>query len=1082
MTESIPQAIQAELPLFSGRAWLPEKILTWYQQKGPRLLLLTGEMGTGKSLAAAWLAGLGGDAPPGIAGEQHAELRSQVLGVHFCQAGGGSMAPKSMSIYFNERLSEKISGFDQAFTDSLPELVRIDARLQVESLGAGASAKVVNISNLSLGEYGDQKSFLILLHDPLKRLYQDGYNQPLLLVVDGLDEAALYTERYTILDLMKQLDELPQEVRFLATIRSNSTYIGDFPGAARIDLVDDSPNVRQEVWDFVHFRLAGLPKAIGAELVEKVTDAADGMFLYAALECFDLLYRHQQGEQLSGITLPVGLPGIYRQELRRWIARTEQEWERNGAVLGLIGVGQGRGLNRTVLEEVLGGNVLPRLNACRPYLDGTLTEGPFRLFHKSLSEYLMEDQKNVDFHVDAWRMHKTLADYYWDLEHGESPWAIWDPYGLAFAAKHLRFASESPLLSESRQQTARLVALLANSGYRKFFLQHVQAYRESVQAFRELEQQVESALQAAIAQKGQGGAALVVQAALTKHRFHQGHSLPVEIFDQAQAGNLGEAMRMLAALELDSKWAKLSALEAAWLAAAAGADQAASTVMQEAQGIAVNTWPLDLLAGRAEAVWTHNEPGWQPLPHSPDRDTVQAMLKRLGGGEVEEGRISEYLNSATGLVSEQLLAGTEMLDPDSASGYMAFEDGPSLVAYAHDNEEEGKRIFENYVRIHGANQYLHYRNLSLWLLTDPVLRHPDPKWARWGLRTILEQALKPVDLSHEQEDIDLAALALQARLQATGAQEEFDNRRRWALQVASELSEERYHSDQYGRFKQRLCALAEAASLLPPLPALKVKGDGDPCQQAGDDGVDELIRRAVCMAGGFAGFLYQAWLRLSDTVRICRRQAVFSLQDCLEQAMLSARNIHDQSFAVRAVAEVNAMRELFRELPAGEKLQVLVRRFAADPLAPEFTPRLLVGDEYKGRNTGGAKVNVLYGIRHPINLRHLAQELDLPEESLERLNRPEIAGLSANLKDGDWVRLPADDFAPRLAERFSAEALSSDLAPVQKQELIQMLVPVAARRGSSLDITLARLLLAAQVSDEKSLTALRLAIVKKPGV
>jgi hypothetical protein len=735
-------------------------------------------------------------------------------------------------------------------------------------------------------------------------------------------------------------------------------------------------------------------------------------------------------------------------------------------------VAQGWGLARLALEEVRGEDVLPALKTCRQYLDGKLNDGPFRLFHASLSEYLFEDTDNQDFHLDAWRQHKALADYYWNQTNGKPAWKNWDAYGVQYAPAHLRLASETPLVNEKQRQIRRLVELLGEREYQQCFL-------SSSPDYNRLGQLVGSALQTVNVQKGAAAALLVTKAALNLYRFRRARDLPAAIFSKAEAGELGNAMRMLAALELEPKWARAAALTAVWLAAAAGAMPAAQAVFAETASMGVNVYPLPLLAGRVNAHWTKVEPGWEPLPaNSPDQQVVLDILRRLGGGEYDAEQISEYLNSTRGLISERTFSAFEGLSPDAASGYMAYLDGPTLVTYARFHEAEGKNFFESYVRIHGANQYQHYRDLSLWLLVEPVLRHPKPEWARWGMRLILEQALKPVDVSHDREDIDLAALARLAQQGDANAVEEFDNRRRWGIQAAAELSEERGSSDQYGRNKQRLCALAEAASCLGGLPALSARMDD--CEKPGDDGIDELIRRAQCMAGGFAGFLYRAWLRLADTVRICGREAVFSIEDIFERARLAAINIHDPVFAALAAAQVAACRELSAALPAGGSLEALVRRFVRDPFAPEFSPRLQIGDSYKGRLVKGAKIGIPGGIAEPQNLNTLAGALDVPVDRLESLNQSQVADRQAPLAGVKWVSLPADNFAPLMAERLSAAVLADkSMTPDQKQALIQLLATVATAQGSSLDIVLGRLLLAIEVSDAEALLELRQELAEK---
>src|SRR5262249_6295454 len=59
---------------------------------------------------------------------------------------------------------------------------------------------------------------------------------------------------------------------------------------------------------------------------------------------------------------------------------------------------------------------------------------PFRVFHKSFADFLLEDEDNVDYHIDSQAMHRRIADYYWvHRDH----WLKCDKYGLNNLAVHL---------------------------------------------------------------------------------------------------------------------------------------------------------------------------------------------------------------------------------------------------------------------------------------------------------------------------------------------------------------------------------------------------------------------------------------------------------------------------------------------------------------------------------------------------------------------------------------------------------------------------------------------------------------------
>ena len=52
---------------------------------------------------------------------------------------------------------------------------------------------------------GDESSFDRALREPLERLYEGGYQEPMLLVVDALDESATYSGDITTARLLARL-------------------------------------------------------------------------------------------------------------------------------------------------------------------------------------------------------------------------------------------------------------------------------------------------------------------------------------------------------------------------------------------------------------------------------------------------------------------------------------------------------------------------------------------------------------------------------------------------------------------------------------------------------------------------------------------------------------------------------------------------------------------------------------------------------------------------------------------------------------------------------------------------------------
>ena len=95
--------------------------------------------------------------------------------------------------------------------------------------------------------------------------------------------------------------------------------------------------------------------------------------------------------------------------------------------------------------------VVERLRQCKQYLIGDLPNGPFRPFHKSFADFLLEDEGNADYHIDAKTTHARIADHYWGKTPESPDWTKCDDYGLAHLAVHLYRAEQSRPARETHQ-------------------------------------------------------------------------------------------------------------------------------------------------------------------------------------------------------------------------------------------------------------------------------------------------------------------------------------------------------------------------------------------------------------------------------------------------------------------------------------------------------------------------------------------------------------------------------------------------------------------------------------------------------
>ena len=100
------------------------------------------------------------------------------------------------------------------------------------------------VGRLDLGALGDEISFDRAFTQPIKKLYESGYDKPLLLFVDALDEALTYTGQINLAQLLAKLVDLPPQVRILASTRPDRRVTKYFPKTTPFDLIKNAtPNI-----------------------------------------------------------------------------------------------------------------------------------------------------------------------------------------------------------------------------------------------------------------------------------------------------------------------------------------------------------------------------------------------------------------------------------------------------------------------------------------------------------------------------------------------------------------------------------------------------------------------------------------------------------------------------------------------------------------------------------------------------------------------------------------------------------------------------------------------------------------------
>lgn len=401
---------------FAGREWLLREAVEWWEQRtGERIFVITGDPGAGKSSILAWLAGFGLLPRKSKGRAELSRLRAAVNASHFFQSGSRNISPQAFAASIANQLTETVPGFAEALAASLAEQVHISGTAKAGRVVPGATVVGVAISEVHLSGLSDELSFDRAFTVPLKKLFASGHSDPILLLVDALDEAATYSG-LAVPMLLAGLRDFPAQVRIVATTRNDPRVLKHFRAIKPFDV---SPRDRASAKDLLAFirrrarQLSTPSKAQRTRFIQRLM--AQGNFLYAALVLDDLLSRRgKQAVELDDYALPRDLSGLYHEFLNRELGVNEGNWfDTYKPLLGLIAAAQDDGLTAEQLSALIDKDVEAGLRKCMQYLVGALPNGPFKIFHPSFRQFLFEDEKNLDYRIDPVAMHERIAAYYW---------------------------------------------------------------------------------------------------------------------------------------------------------------------------------------------------------------------------------------------------------------------------------------------------------------------------------------------------------------------------------------------------------------------------------------------------------------------------------------------------------------------------------------------------------------------------------------------------------------------------------------------------------------------------------------------
>lgn len=758
----IPEEIIQETREFVGRVWVLDEVAAW-QSAGPeRVLLITGNPGSGKSMLASWLAGGGpppDDAPAAAAWQQ---VVARWSAAHFCVGAdqAGSIDPIGFSKRLAAQLAQQFPGYAQALTRAREPGTAVTVSQKAGTnlgtmVGAYIESFVVNNSN-------PHDTFNRLVRDPLAELAKSCPGLAVYILVDALDEALAYPAP-NIVTLLRGINDLPPGVRLCVTSRNDSRVTDGLPAARRLDLSDPA-HARQNAEDvrtYVRRRLARIGAA-EAEAEAAIAEAAAGNFMYAHFVLDEIASGRRSAAGMG--PLPPRLFDLYKDYLQRLLPGSDDFRPRGlwpatyQPLLGSLSVAiPAAPLDR--LSRWMGkqaARVPLLLDHVQPLTQYDASgPGGYRLFHRSMNDFLATRELEGDgapdlnpYYTPPAEQHARICRYYLDTYAGF--WQECDEYGLRRLGAHLRARLTLDLPPKERRRAAEeLYGLALDAGFRAAQLAKLGDAQASLNDVRLA---VDVAVQL-------NDVSRVLELAGVYRDITRTASITRAIFDDVQRGDLRTAIQRASFFGLSprprGRWAEVVQLYLASEAALAGKVDLVHELFASA-GEVPGPWssPLaDALRAHIARILARGETGrtaeeWlaELAPGDDPRQLLAAYpVAQPPDASLRQARVEELrarLDGYRALVNEPP-------SPEGAtSSFFALEtDLGALTGTLHEllaglgSDPACRQGVDDMLAIVAANSYPRYRDLGLVGLGIVCLAWPDVDSVRGRLQSLLAAAL-----------------------------------------------------------------------------------------------------------------------------------------------------------------------------------------------------------------------------------------------------------------------------------------------------------------------------------------------------
>jgi hypothetical protein len=445
---------------FTGRAWVFLKLQQWLSDPKPsRYFLLTGEPGAGKTAISDRLSQFSHSPEP-----LHPNLLPNFLSaIHYCSARDSTTVdPKNFAKKIALQLAQQIPQFAQALKDIGEKQVNIQVDMNIGAAhNSTIQAIVIQTLNLS-GMMTAQEALNSIVLNPLHTIYEKGFDQPIAILVDALDEALTHAGDRTIVDLLSSLEHLPPQVRFILTSRKVVQVENKFLDVEELNLSASEFNSHNQtdLHAYIQTRfaqnleLSTHPSELEAHqreaAIDQIAQKSEGNFLYVRFLLDEIDRGKRSPTNLDG--LPEGLDSLYYESLERAVKLGKRDWLTTYApIFEILSVARSS-LTLAHLQNFTGqteSTLWQYLGDLREFFEEIETqttsdpEISYRLYHQSIIDFLgkrsLQLGKNTRhnaYYISIVDSHKCIANHYWPTL-AAIRWQSLDNYAYHHLAHHL---------------------------------------------------------------------------------------------------------------------------------------------------------------------------------------------------------------------------------------------------------------------------------------------------------------------------------------------------------------------------------------------------------------------------------------------------------------------------------------------------------------------------------------------------------------------------------------------------------------------------------------------------------------------